>query len=99
MASIDWSAITVGEPEDYSDKYQTRNQEKFFHTLLQMLQQMQSLDFQIADVTTVEVNTGNITIDLSGVEQAIRDLAQENILIDLGAVRIEIYGKTLSIEE
>lgn len=90
MANISLNQLTVPTPQPYSKNEPTRNQENVCFCCLQLLQLAKDANFTLTD--TLTVNVGGL--ELTGVENAIKDLKFNSITIDMGAWQFLFDGKS-----
>lgn len=81
-------AITIPTPEVYDPEFPHRNQENFYRSMLQILQQLSAISFEIADSEETEKNI---------LVSAIQDLKFNGETLDLGPLQITFTGKTISV--
>jgi hypothetical protein len=91
MSTFNLSAVTIPTPQPYDDKEPTQQLENLSYVLLQIIEQAKASGFTFNDAQVT------LTVDVSGVESAIRDLKYNSETLDLGPIRIHLTGKAVSI--
>lgn len=88
MGDITFASLTIPTPQPYDDKDEHRQRENFYYVLNQIFQEAQAQNMTLADV----MGQGTLA-NLTELTQAVRDLADLNVVIDRGTHRIEIFGR------
>lgn len=97
MANVLFSDLTVPTPEPYDSKNPERQRENFFYALNQVLGELKAASAEISiNIFVPEIST-SVALSAPGIEEAIRDLKYEGILLDLGNIKVIRTGKTGSV--
>ena len=91
MSTFNLSQVTIPTPQPYNNKENNQQRENLCYVLLQAIGQAKQAGFTFADTQA------SLTIDVSGIESALRDLKYNSEVLDLGPIKIYLTGKTLSL--
>lgn len=91
MSTFNLTAVTIPTPQPYDDKDPQRQIENLSYVVLQILSQAKLAGFTFNDAQV------SLTVDVSGIESAIRDLKYNGEIIDLGPIKLYLTGKTISL--
>jgi hypothetical protein len=84
MASFGLTGITVPTPEPYNDENVHKQRENLAYVVLQMIAQAKQEGFTISD---------------SGIEDAIKTLQWNTVMLDLGPIKILLDNTSLAVEQ
>lgn len=104
MADLSLTHITIPTPEPYNKSKSDQQRENLAYVALQVLQEAKQDGFTLSDglVTAIESLTlagSGGEVDLSGIEQALRDLRFNSMVVDFGPFRLEFDGRTWTLGE
>jgi hypothetical protein len=91
MSTFNLSAVTIPTPEPYDKKDPQKQLENLSYVLLQIISTAKLAGFTFNDAQ------GGLSVDVSGLEGAIRDLKYNEQVLDLGVARLQFLGKTVSM--
>lgn len=96
MATINLNQLTIPIPQPYSRSEPTRNQEDLAFVLLQLLELAKEAGFAVSDQLNITVS--GVEVNLTGVENALKDLKFNSLTFDLGdKYRLVFDGRSPSI--
>lgn len=91
MSTFDLSQVTIPTPQPYDNKDANKQRENLCYVLLQVVSQAKQAGFTLTDTQV------SLTVDVTGIEDALRDLKYNSEVLDLGPIKIYLTGKTLSL--
>lgn len=103
MADISLETTTIPTPEPFDKTQPEKQRENLAYVLLQMLSAGKSAGFTIPDkdelsaiFSSIQISADISTVNLDGVEQAIRDLRFNSVTLTIGNMQWQFDGKVIT---